>query len=98
MLLAFSIAPVGAGESVSAEVAEVIRLVRESGLPNETNAMFTNVEGEWDEVMALVKACTEKLAETSPRVSLVMKVDYRPGVEDAMHSKVERIEQRLSRA
>lgn len=96
MLLAFSIAPVGAGESVSAEVAEVIRLVRESGLPNETNAMFTNVEGEWDEVMSLVKACTEKLAERAPRVSLVMKVDYRPGVVGALRSKVETIEARLA--
>lgn len=96
MLLAFSIAPVGSGESVSADVAEVIRLVRESGLPNETNAMFTNVEGEWDEVMALVKACTEKLAERAPRVSLVMKVDYRPGVTGALRSKVETIEKRLA--
>lgn len=95
MLLAFSIAPVGTGESVSTEVAEVVRLVRESGLPNETNAMFTNVEGEWDEVMALVKACTEKLAESAPRVSLVMKVDYRPGVTDAMGSKVASVERRL---
>src|SRR3977135_4497493 len=57
MIAAFSISPAGIGESVSAAVADAVRLVRASGLPNETNAMCTNVEGEWDEVMDLIKAC-----------------------------------------
>lgn len=96
MLVAFSIAPVGTSESVSADVAEAIRLVRTSGLPNETNAMFTNVEGDWDEVMGLLKACTEKLAENSGRVSLVIKVDYRRGVEGALRSKVQAVEEKLA--
>jgi uncharacterized protein (TIGR00106 family) len=95
MIAAFSVAPGGVGESVSEQVSDAIRLVRASGLPNETNAMFTNVEGEWDEVMALIKACVMKVAERAPRVSLVVKVDYRPGVSDALHGKVEAIEQRL---
>jgi len=96
MLTAFSIAPLGTGESVSASVAEAVRLVRMSGLPNETNAMFTNVEGEWDEVMALIKACVDKVAEAAPRVSLVIKVDYRPGVDDALHQKVAAVEAQLA--
>ncbi|MGH9920836.1 MAG: MTH1187 family thiamine-binding protein, partial [Nitrososphaerales archaeon] len=83
------------GESVSEWVSEAVELVRASGLPNETNAMFTNVEGEWDDVMALIKACVIKVADHSPRVELVMKVDYRPGVTDALHSKVEAVEERL---
>ena len=95
MLVAFSITPLGAGESVSAPVADAVRLVRESGLPNETNAMFTNVEGDWDEVMALLKSCVLKVAETAPRVSVVMKLDYRPGHDDAMHSKVAAVESHL---
>jgi len=95
MLAAFSIAPLGVGESVAAEVADVVRLVRASGLPNETNAMFTNVEGEWDEVMDLIKACTEKMAESSGRVSVVVKIDYRPGVTGALTSKVRAVEERL---
>jgi uncharacterized protein (TIGR00106 family) len=95
MIAAFSISPIGVGESVSEQVAEVVRLVRESGLPNETNAMFTNVEGEWDEVMALIRACTMKVAESAPRVSLVIKIDYRPGVTDGLHHKVEAVEARL---
>ena len=95
MIAAFSISPIGVGESVSEQVAEVVRLVRESGLPNETNAMFTNVEGEWDEVMALVRACTMKVAESAPRVSVVIKIDYRAGVSDVLTRKVEAIEERL---
>ena len=51
MITAFSITPLGTGESVGAAAADAVRVVRASGLPNETNAMFTNVEGEWDEVM-----------------------------------------------
>ena len=76
-------------------MADAVRIVRESGLPNETNAMFTNVEGEWDEVMRLIKACVDKVAETAPRVSLVIKVDHRPGSVDAIHHKVESIESHL---
>ena len=79
MIAAFSITPLGAGESVGASVADAVRIVRESGLPNETNAMFTNVEGDWDEVMGLIKACVDKVGETAPRVSLVIKIDHRPG-------------------
>lgn len=95
MIAAFSITPIGTGESVADDVAEVVRLVRSSGLPNETNAMFTNLEGEWDEVMAVLKACTEKVAEGGRRVSLVIKIDYRPGVTGALQSKVGAIEARL---
>ena len=95
MLAAFSISPLGTGDSVSASVADAVRLVRESGLPNETNAMFTNVEGEWDEVMALIKACVDKVAEAAPRVSVVIKIDHRPGVVDALHAKVAAVEEHL---
>ena len=100
MLAAFSITPLGGGagpgDSVSASVAEAVRLVRESGLPNETNAMFTNVEGEWDEVMGLIKACVDRVASAAPRVSVVIKIDHRPGVVDALHGKVARIEAHLA--
>jgi uncharacterized protein (TIGR00106 family) len=95
MIAAFSITPVGAGESVSGPVAEAVRLVRGSGLPNETNAMFTNVEGDWDEVMSLIKSCVLKVAEATPRVSVVIKVDYRPGVSGALEGKVAAVEDHL---
>lgn len=95
-LAAFSISPLGTGDSVSEAVAEAVRLVRASGLPNETNAMFTNVEGEWDEVMALIKACVDRVGEVAPRVSVVIKIDHRPGAVDALHAKVQAVEDRLA--
>ncbi len=68
MLAAFSITPMSTGESVGDLVAETVRIVRASSLPDETNAMFTNVEGEWDEVMAVIKACIDTMAQAAPRV------------------------------
>jgi len=98
MIVAFSISPSGGDETggVSAAVAEAVRVVRESGLPNETNSMFTNIEGEWEEVMAVVKRAVEVVAATSPRVGLVLKADIRPGHTGQLTAKVERIEQQLS--
>ncbi len=96
MIAAFSITPFGTGESVGAAVASAVRLVRESGLPNETNAMFTNVEGEWDEVMGLIKSCVMEVARAAPRVSVVIKVDYRPDAVDALHAKVASVESHLA--
>jgi uncharacterized protein (TIGR00106 family) len=98
MIAAFSITPLGVGDSVGGLVAEAIQLVRASGLPNETNAMFTNVEGDWDEVMDLLKSCVTRVAETAPRVSVVIKLDLRPGVDGGLTSKVESIDKHLSEA
>jgi len=98
MLVAFSISPTAADETggVSAAVAEAVRVVRASGLPCETNAMFTNIEGEWDEVMAVVKRAVDVVAASSPRVGLVLKADIRPGFEGQLSAKVERVEQHLA--
>lgn len=97
MLVAFSVSPSGGDEDggVGAAVAEAVRVVRGSGLPNETNAMFTNIEGEWDEVMAVVKQAVEAVAAASPRVSLVLKADIRPGYHGQLSAKVQRIEDAL---
>jgi uncharacterized protein (TIGR00106 family) len=96
MLCAFSITPLGVGDSVGEIVADAVRLVRESGLPNETNAMFTNVEGEWSEVMALLERCVDAVAARAPRVSVVVKIDHRPGVTGMLHDKVATVERFLS--
>jgi uncharacterized protein (TIGR00106 family) len=96
VLLAFSVAPAGGeSDSVSEAVAEAVRVVRESGLPCETNSMFTNIEGEWDEVMAVLKQAVDVVAAKAPRVSLVIKADIRPGHADQMRAKVERVEEHL---
>ncbi len=99
MLIAFSVAPsVPADESgsVSEAVAAAIRVVRESGLPHRTDAMFTTVEGEWDECMDLVRRACDVVAEASPRVSLVLKADIRPGRTGELTGKLDRLEAALA--
>ena len=97
MLVAFSVAPAGGeSDSVSKAVAEAVRVVRESGLPSETTSMFTTIEGEWDEVMAVVKRAVDAVATVSPRVGLLLKADIRPGYTGQLTAKVERVERLLS--
>ena len=98
MMLAFSIAPMTSDRpdgSVSQAVAAAVEAVRESGLPHETTSMFTTIEGEWDEVMSVVKRCVDVVAERSPRISLVMKADIRPGYTGQITAKVERVNEIL---
>ena len=107
MILAFSVAPSGVGPagpatndegSVSKAVAEAIRVVRESGLPHRTSSMFTEIEGEWDEVFDVVKRATEAVLPFGSRVSLVMKADIRPGYEGELDGKLERLEAAIGEA
>ncbi len=103
MLVAFSVAPSGgeAGEhadSVHSAVAAAVKIVRESGLPNHTDSMFTTIEGEWDEVFEVVKRATEAVGAFGTRVSLVLKADIRPGHTGELTGKVERLEQAIEDA
>jgi uncharacterized protein (TIGR00106 family) len=97
VIVAFSISPAGHDHHVGDAVAECVRIVRESGLPNETNAMFTNIEGDWDECAQVVGACIRAMEERGAgRVSVVMKVDHLVGDEGGrLSSKVESVERRL---
>ncbi|MFS0070670.1 MTH1187 family thiamine-binding protein [Corynebacterium striatum] len=98
MIVAFSVAPTVVGDEtaeMSAAVAEAVRVVRASGLPNETNAMFTLVEGEWDEVFAVIKEATDAVRQVSPRTSLVIKADIREGVTGQLTQKVDSVNRRL---
>lgn len=94
-LIAVAIAPCGTGEELSKEVAEVIRVIRTSGLPNRTNSMFTEIEGEWDEVMEVVKKATFVLAEKGIRTEVVLKADIRPGFTNMMQTKTEKVDRIL---
>jgi uncharacterized protein YqgV (UPF0045/DUF77 family) len=58
--------------------------------------MFTTVEGDWDETMAVVKQAVDAVAARAPRVSVVLKADLRPGVTDGLTAKVETVERYLS--
>lgn len=94
-LIAVAIAPCGTGDELSAEVAEVVRVIRESGLPSRTTSMFTEIEGEWDEVMQVVKDATFVLAEKGIRTEVVLKADVRPGFDHMMGGKLERLDAQL---
>ncbi len=96
MIAAFSITPLGVGESVGEVVAECVAIVRASGLANQTNAMFTNVEGDYDSVMAVIKRCVDHVTAVAPRLSVVVKMDVvadDPG--GRMETKVRSVEDRL---
>ncbi len=91
-LIAVAIAPCGVGDELAEEVAGVIRVIRQSGLPNRTTAMFTEIEGEWDEVMRVVKQATMVLAEKGIRTEVVLKADIRPGHTNMLEEKVKKVE------
>jgi len=105
MLIAFSVAPSGSPTSspsgtapdgsVHDAVAAAVRVVRESGLPHRTTSMFTELEGEWDEVFDVVKRATEAVLPFGSRVSLVLKADIRPGFSGEIDGKIERLERAL---
>lgn len=97
MIVAFSISPSGVGASVAEHVAEAVQVVRASGLPNHTDAMFTTVEGEWDEVMDVIHRAVEAVAAKAPRVGLVLKADIRTDRADTAEAKVARLEEHLTR-
>lgn len=95
MIVAFSVTPLGVGEAVADYVADAVRVVRASGLPNRTDAMFTSIEGDWDEVMAVVKDAVDAVAARAPRVSITLKADIRPAVTGALQSKMASLERHL---
>ena len=95
MIVDFSIAPIGKGESLSAYVAEAFRIIEASGVAYEHHAMGTNLEGDWDEVMAVVKACRDKLLESAHRVSLSIRIDDRKGATDRISSKVRSAKEKM---
>jgi uncharacterized protein (TIGR00106 family) len=97
VLLEFSMSPITKGESVSAYVARSLDIVDRSGLPYQLTPMGTILEGEWDDVMAVVTACFEAMRADCDRVSTHIRIDYRAGPGGRLKSKVESVQQRLGR-
>jgi len=91
-LISVSIYPMGAGENLSAYVAEVIKVIEASGLPNRTTAMATEIEGEWDDVMQVVKDATFVLANKGFRTGVTFRADIRPGRTNTINTKLEKID------
>jgi len=97
MLAQFSIVPVGGGESVSEQIAKVLKIVDERGLPYRLTPMGTVVEGEWDDVMALIRACHLEVQKSIPRLITTITIDDRPGKPDRITEKIRSVEKRLGR-
>jgi uncharacterized protein (TIGR00106 family) len=97
MLIEFSIVPVGVGSSIGDRLAEVLRVVDESGLPYKVNPMGTVVEGEWDELMRLVKKCHGTVMKGGERAITTISIDDRKGKPNRLEEKVKSIEKRLGR-
>ena len=97
MLIQFSMFPTAGEESASGEVSKVIDIIDKSGLPYRTGSMATVIEGEWDELMALINKCRLKLRESNRRVYMVLTMDDREGVEGRLDGKVESLEKKLNR-
>lgn len=94
---AVAIAPSGTGSELSEYVAQSIGVIRESGLPNETNAMFTNIEGDLDEVLQTVRNATMVLASQGYRTGVTLKLDIRPGFSGQLKEKQRLVDEILNR-
>jgi uncharacterized protein (TIGR00106 family) len=97
MLIEFSIVPVGSGSSIGDRLAEVLKIVDESGLPYKINPMGTVVEGEWDELLNLVKKCHQTVTKKEERVLTTISVDDRKGKPNRLDEKVKSVERRLGK-
>jgi uncharacterized protein (TIGR00106 family) len=95
MLVSFSVVPLGKGASVSPQVARVLKIVDESGVSYKANPMGTVLEGEWDDVMGLVKKCHAEVMKDAERVLTTITIDDRRGTEDRMEKKLESVEEKL---
>lgn len=96
LIVELSVFPMDKGQSVGAHVARAVGLIRESGLPCQLTPMGTCIEGEWDEVMAVVDKCFRALAEDSDRVYLTLKADWRRGRTNGMDAKTGSVERALA--
>ena len=97
-LVEFSMSPLGKGESVSEQVAASLDIIDRSGVPYRLNPMGTVLEGEWDEVMRVVKSCLDEMSGSCDRITCVMKMDWRRGATGRLEGKIASVEKRVGRA
>jgi len=97
MLIEFSVIPIGVGESMGDQIAKVVKIVDESGLPYKANPMGTVIEGNWDEVMTIIKKCHQEVIKSSPRIITSISIDDRPGKPNRITEKLKSVEKRLGK-
>lgn len=98
MLAEFSIVPVGTGSSIGDQLAEILKIVDESGLAYKINPMGTVIEGEWDDVMKLVKKCHKTVMKNGDRAITTIAIDDRKGKPNRIEEKVKSVERRLGKS
>ena len=98
MLVEFSVVPIGMGSSLGVYLAEVLKIVDASGLPYKVNPMGTVVEGEWDEIMKLVKKCHGIVIRKGERAVTTITIDDRKGLPDRINQKVKSLEKRIGKS
>jgi len=97
MIAEFSVVPLGKGESVSQYVAECLRIVEASGINYRINPMATVIEGDYDQVMGVIKKCHMRVMELCPRVVTTVRIDDRKGRKDMLDSKIRSVEMALGK-
>lgn len=97
VLLEFSMTPLAKGESVSRYVSRSLDIVDRSGLPYRLTPMGTIIEGEWDDVFGVVRACYERMRQDCDRITTTIRVDYRAGASGRLTAKVASVEEKLGR-
>ena len=97
MLAEFTIIPLDKGMHFSSYVAHMTDIIEKSGLPNKLTPMATVVEGDWDEVMGLIKACRDEIARDSMRISVHISIDDRIGATGRLEGKIKSVEEKLGR-
>ncbi len=95
MLVQFSIIPLGKGPGIGDNVAKVLKMVDNSGLPYKINPMGTVVEGKWEDVMGLIKKCHGVVLKSGERVVTSITIDDRKNRNKMIEEKVESVEKRL---
>ncbi len=93
VLLEFSMYPTDKGASVSRYVARSLDIIDGSGLPYRLGPMGTTLEGEFDEVMGVVKQCFERMAVDCERIACQIKIDARRGGGGRLEAKVAKLKQ-----
>jgi uncharacterized protein (TIGR00106 family) len=96
VLLDLCVIPIGVGVSVSKYIAACERIISDAGLKHEMHMYGTNIEGEWDEVMATVKKCHEVVHEMgAPRISTTIRLGTRVDKTQTMEDKIKSVQTKL---
>ncbi len=97
MLVDFAIIPVGRGEHLSEPLAEILRIVDTSGLPYKLTPSSTCIEGDWQEVMEVVRQCNMRMREKSNHVITVIKIEDEEGATDKITRNIAAVEEAAGR-